>query len=58
MGTTQAMGMAEAVGDGMIGLHQALVWQLRSNHFPPLPVEWLSGAIEALSAYVDEDYDR
>ena len=36
MGHTQAVGMAEAVLDGTIGLDAALQYHLQHNHYPPV----------------------
>ncbi len=58
MGTMGAMGMAEAVNDGLASLYTALHWHLTSNHYPPLPSEWVDAAIEAIEAGNDEDWDR
>lgn len=58
MGSMNAIGMADAVGDGQISLHAALSYHLTCNHFPGLPSAWVPFAIEAMSAYIDEDFDR
>lgn len=57
MGTMGAMGMAEAVDEGMIGLRSALSWHLTANHFPPIDVSFIDTAVEAISCVDSEDYD-
>jgi hypothetical protein len=39
-------------------LEQAITIQLRSNHYPPVPLSMVQPCIDALDAYYDEDYDR
>ena len=58
MGSTQAMGMAEAVDDGMIDLRSALSWHLTANHYPPIPTIMIDVAMAAIEAGEDEDWDR
>jgi hypothetical protein len=58
MGSTQAMGMAEAVDDGMVDLRSALSWHLTSNHYPPIPEIMIDVAMAAIEAGEDEDWDR
>lgn len=41
MGSLQASEFAQAVEDGRIQLEPALGWHLTSNHWPPLPVEYV-----------------
>lgn len=48
MGTTGAMGMADAVGDGAVSLDSALHWHLTSNHFPPINPVFLPVAKQAI----------
>lgn len=57
MGATQAMGMAEAVSDGDIGLRQAIGWHLSANHFPPVPADMIDPCIQAIEYAADEDWD-
>ena len=49
MGSTQASGMADAAKNGVIGLKGAMVWHLRSNHYPPLPYELVAVAVRAVT---------
>jgi hypothetical protein len=48
MGATQAAGMAEAIGAGLIDRTEALRWHLKHNHFPPVPGECVRVAEEAI----------
>lgn len=48
MGTTGAMGMADAVGDGAVSLDSALYWHLTSNHFPPISASFIPAAKQAI----------
>jgi hypothetical protein len=57
MGTTGTLGMAEAVNDGLATLTQAITWQLRSNHYPPVPMAMVPVAVAAVEA-LNEDDDR
>lgn len=38
MGSTGAAGMADAINEGLVEEETALIWHLRSNHYPPLPM--------------------
>lgn len=58
MGTTGAMGMADAVNDGLASLDTALSWHLQSNHYPPVPSAFIASCKAAIEAGQDEDYDR
>lgn len=57
MGTLGAMGMADAVHDGL-SLDTALGWHLQSNHYPPVPTAFIASCKDAIEAAQDEDYDR
>lgn len=46
MGSLQAAEMAE-----MLSIEDAIIWQLRSNHFPPVPMSMVQPCIEAINAY-------
>lgn len=48
MGMHNAMGMKQAVDDGMVELRQALTWHLSANHYPPLPVELVDVCVRAI----------
>ena len=58
MGNLNAAAMAEAVGEGEVGLRPALHWHLTSNHYPPVPTSLIEACIAAIDAAVDEDLDR
>lgn len=49
MGSSNAAGMAEAVNDGL-DLSVALSWHLTSNHYPPLPHEYVEVAKQVIEA--------
>ena len=53
MGTTGALGMKESVDNGWIKMEQALIWQLRCNHYPPLPMSLLATCKKAIQ-YANE----
>lgn len=57
MGTTGTMGMAEAVSDGLTNLNDAVEWQLRSNHYPPVPSSMVEPCIKAIMAVADDEAD-
>ena len=57
MGNLQAMAMAEAIGSG-VSLDAALVWHLRSNHFPPLPLTLVKPAKLAIRRCIRGEYER
>ena len=48
MGTARAQDMAEAVSEGEIDLHTALVDHLQANHFPPISPAFIPVAMEAI----------
>lgn len=58
MGTTGALGMAEAVQDDLISLERALAWHLQSNHYPPVPLGMVDLCIAAIDAANEDDYER
>lgn len=49
MGYATTHGYAEAVADGLIRIEGALAAHFGGNFFPPLPVEYVGVAIEALA---------
>lgn len=55
MGSTQALGYAEAVADGLIRLEGALAAHLQYNFFPALPVEYVKPLAEALEAVAADE---
>lgn len=58
MGTTQAMGMAEAVSDGATNLSTAIEWHLQSNHYPPVPTSMVEPCVAAIMAVADDESER
>jgi hypothetical protein len=58
MGSLNAIGMQEAVNDGLVGQRTVIAWHLQSNHYPPLPSVFIDTALDAVEAFNDEDYDR
>ena len=53
MGTTGALGMKESVDNRWIKMEDALIWQLTSNHYPPLPLSLLATCKKAIQ-YANE----
>ena len=53
MGRSSLEGMLEVADKDV-----ALKWHLRSNHFPPHPVEMVAVAAAAIDAANDDDFDR
>jgi hypothetical protein len=49
MGRMNALGMKESVDEGLINLDSALLWHLRSNHYPPIPSAMVEPAKEAIN---------
>lgn len=58
MGSMNAMAFAEAVEDGQLSLNAALVWHLRSNHYPPIPLSMLGTAERAIELVNDDEGDE
>lgn len=58
MGLTQAMGMAEQVGEGNIRRRAALTWHLTANHYPPIPEDMVNVALAAIEALEEGDPSR
>jgi hypothetical protein len=54
MGSNLAQDLAENVTD----IRQSIAIQLRSNHYPPVPLTMVEPCIEAIYACSDEDYDK
>ena len=54
MGRNTAQDLAENV----IDIRQSIAIQLRSTHYPPVPLTLVEPCIEALYACSDEDYDK
>lgn len=53
MGSVQAREMAE-----LMEIESALAWHLQSNHYPPIPVAMVDPCLQAIQAFVEEDYLR
>jgi hypothetical protein len=53
MGNLQAGEMARLNKD----LHSSITWQLRSNHYPPVPYEMVKVAVEAVKLARAGDFD-
>ena len=58
MGTTQAIGFADAVAEGLTSLDAALHYQIYTNHFPPPPPGWVPLCIQAIDLVNQEDGDQ
>lgn len=57
MGNMGAIGMAGAVEEGQISLDAALEWHLRSNHFPPVSLDWLPVCKKAIDLANADEWD-
>lgn len=57
MGHINALGMAEAMEDGMIELRQALAWHLQSNHYPPVPLSMVYPCVLAIGLVTEGEHD-
>ena len=55
MGTTYAMGLADAWYQGVTDVRQVLAIHLQNNHYPPVPLSMIDPCIEAIEAYEDGD---
>lgn len=53
MGSTYAMGLADAVIEGVTDVRQVLAIHLQNNHYPPVPLSMIEPCIEAIEAYED-----
>lgn len=53
MGSLQAAEMAE-----MLSIDDAIAWQLRANHYPPVPLSMVQPCIDAINACNEGDYER
>lgn len=56
MGNLNAEGFAEAVSEGYASLRQAVAANLTSNHFPPLPRDYVEPVVTAI-LLVNEGHD-
>jgi hypothetical protein len=57
MGTINALGMAQAMEDGMIELRQALAWHLQSNHYPAVPLNMVDPCVVAIRWVTEGEHD-
>lgn len=55
MGTTYAMGLADAWHQGITDIRQVLAIHLQNNHYPPVPLSMIEPCIEAIEAYEEGD---
>jgi hypothetical protein len=58
MGYSQAADMAEMVQEGQTSLHQALLYHLRCNHYPPAPESMVDVALQAIRAGSQDDWTK
>ncbi len=58
MGRMNALGMAAEVDGGNVVLNSALHWHLTSNHYPPMPVELVSVAEEAIEKADEGEWEH
>lgn len=56
MGNLQALSLAELVSEGT-SLDSALAIHLRSNHYPPVHLAFVSVAKEAIALAEEDDWD-
>ena len=49
---------AQDLVENVIDIRQSIAIQLRSNHYPPVPLSMVEPCVEAIYACVDEDYDK
>lgn len=56
MGHLSAVAMAECVANDEVALQAALTWHVRSNHYPPLPVEYVEILLDAINTYNTAEY--
>ena len=50
--------LAQDLAENVIDIRQSIAIQLRSNHYPPVPLSMVEPCIEAIYACTDEDYDK
>jgi len=56
MGSIQASEFSNLVDEGAIQLDQALTWHLRGNHYPPIHIDFLAPAKQAIELANDGDW--
>jgi hypothetical protein len=54
------MGLSTAIGiaNTELSIEDQIAWHFRVNCYPPVPVEMVPTAVEAVSAYWEDDLDR
>lgn len=50
--------MSQDLAENVIDIRQSIAIQLRSNHYPPVPLSMVEPCIEAIYACTDEDPHR
>lgn len=50
--------MSQDLAENVIDIRQSIAIQLRSNHYPPVPLTMVEPCIEAIYACSEEDYDK
>ncbi len=58
MGALSASDFNEQVKNGLASLDQALIWHLRSNHYPPIPLSMLEPCKQAIEAGNAGEWDK
>lgn len=56
MGSLQASEFAGLVEEGSVQLDQALTWHLRGNHYPPIHLDFLAPAKQAIELANEGDF--
>ena len=56
MGSLQASEFSNLVEQGSIELEQALIWHLRGNHYPPIHVDFVAPAKQAIELANEGDW--
>lgn len=57
MGNLHAQEFANMVGEGELGLEQAVGWHLASNHYPAVDKVFVPVALEAIALANDGEWD-
>ena len=58
MGRMGAEGFKEMIDQGMTSLDNALIWHLRSNHYPPLPSSMVEPCKTAIELANNDEWDE
>ena len=56
MGSTYSAGLNESVEAGWMDLRKAILVQLRSNHYPPVPTSMVQPCLDAIRIIQDAQY--